>query len=73
MDVDMEYYNPETIILEGIRRLEAFYQRIELPIRLSEIGIDSSRFEEMARKAAPRGNLKVLHQEDIVNIYKLAL
>lgn len=73
MGVDMEFYNPEHIILEGIRRLEAFFARMELPIRLSDVGIDDSYFEEMARKAAPRGNFQVLNQEDIVNIYRLAL
>ena len=73
MDVDLSFGDPEAIVEEGIRRLEAFYQRMELPIRLHEIGIDASRFEEMAQKAAPRGAFQVLDAGDICKIFELAL
>lgn len=72
MDVDLEFGDPEAIVKEGIRRLEEFYRTMGLPVRLSEVGIDESRFQEMAEKCAPRGHFKVMDAEDIVNIYRLA-
>lgn len=72
MDVDWSFGEPEAIVLEGIRRLEAFYQNLELPIRLSQAGIDGSRFGEMAKKCAPRGHFKVMDEADIQKIYQLA-
>lgn len=73
MNVDMAFGEPEAIILEAIRRLENFYTMLGLPVRLSELGIDDSRFEEMAEKAAPVGHFRELSAKDIVEIYKLAL
>ena len=72
-DVDLAFDDPDAIVLEGVRRLEAFFQQMELSVRLHEIGIDDTRLEEMAEKAAPVGNFKVLEKKDIVEIYKLAL
>ena len=73
MNVDMAFGEPEAIILESIRRLETFYQTLGLPIRLHELQIDSSRFDEMAEKAAPVGHFRTLQAEDIKAIYQLAL
>lgn len=73
MNVDMAFGEPEVIILESIRRLETFYQTLGLPIRLHELQIDSSRFDEMAEKAAPVGHFRTLQAEDIKAIYQLAL
>jgi len=75
-DVDMSFEDEDTIILEGIRRMEAFFRSIGLPVRMSEAGIDSPRLEEMARKATSMGNLsgiRDLKLEDIIEIYRLAL
>lgn len=72
MDVDWEFGDTDAIILEAIRRLEVFYRAMDLPVRLSEVGIDSSRFQEMADKCAPRGHFKVMNAQDIVKIYQLA-
>lgn len=71
-DIDMAYYDPESAIEEGIRRLEEFFKRMQLPTRLSEAGIGTENINLMAKKAAPTGNFKVLSQEDITNILLLA-
>lgn len=76
-DVDLPYADPEAIALQGIRRLEDFYRSVGLPVRLSDVGIDGSRIEEMAQKAAFRGgrlgHFVSLAPEDIEKIYRLAL
>ena len=67
----------ERIVKETIYRMESFYQRIGLPIRLSEAGIGSEHIEEMAEKAVMQnptiGAFKKLGKEDIVNVLNLAL
>lgn len=73
MGVRISPTNPEEIVLEAINQLEKFYKQMGLPTRLSEVGIDSTHFKEMAKKAAPVGVFRNLNEEDIINIYKLAL
>lgn len=73
MDVDSGCNSVDDMILDAIHRLEQFYKSMELPTRLSQIGIDNSRFKEMAQKAGTLGNFTTLTPEDIVKIYKLAL
>lgn len=51
-DVDMEYNDNEEIIFEGIRRLESFFERLNLPTRLSQINIDTTNFEKMSNSLA---------------------
>ncbi len=66
----------ESIARQGIESLEHFYQHMELPIRLSQIGLDGSAIEVMAKRASREGGLghfKKLSTEDITAIYKLAL
>lgn len=72
-DVDLAFGDGQAVIDEGVRRLEEFYRRMELPVRLSEIGIDDARFGEMAQKCAPRGVFMRMNAGDIENIYRLAL
>jgi hypothetical protein len=74
--VDIYLDNLERTALEGISRMEDFYRRIGLPIRLNEIGIGDDRFEEMAAKCSENGNvgnLKKLGKDDILEIYRLAM
>lgn len=76
MDVDPSFRDQEGAILEGVRRLEAFYKTMELPTRLDELGIGDERLEEMAEKAllrGPIGGLKVLTAQNVLEILKLAL
>ena len=76
-DIDFAYNEKERIITEMIKRLENWYKSLDLPIRLSEVEIDSSDFKKMAEKCligrGTTGNFKKLGLEDICNIYKLAL
>ena len=75
-DVDYAVENEEETILEGIRRTEVFFKELGLATRLSELNIDDSKFEEMAKKMLlgkeTEGNFKKMTVEDAVNIYKLA-
>ncbi|HHT91540.1 MAG: iron-containing alcohol dehydrogenase [Bacillota bacterium] len=62
---------------EGIQALAGFFRRLNLPGRLSELGIDDARFLELARKCTGNGTLKVgnfvpLDTEDIVAILEMA-
>lgn len=91
-DVDLQYHDAgsedgkgacggrkgfEMIALEGIRRIEAFFNEIGLPTRLPQLGIDGSRISEMALRAlkgkAAMGSFMSLSVKDNENIYKLAL
>jgi len=62
--------------LEGINRLIDFYESIGVPTKLSKIGINDERLEEMAEKATlfgPLGNTKKLTKDDVLNILKMCL
>ncbi|MCL2841874.1 MAG: iron-containing alcohol dehydrogenase [Oscillospiraceae bacterium] len=72
-DVDLPMEDPDAIVLEGIRRLEAFFKQMDLPVRLSEVGIDDAKFVEIAEQIAPVGMFHKLEQEDIIAVYRLAL
>ena len=79
MGVEGSFREPESIILEGITRLEQFYAKIGLVLNLSKLGIPESQFETMAKKATGEyfgkesgiGGLKKLVWQDVVEIYKL--
>lgn len=80
MGVEASFREPEAIVKEGIDRLERFFMSLGLPVTLSELGIDESNFERMAKKATwftedkeiPIGGLQKLNWKDIVEIYRLA-
>ncbi len=77
-NVENDYHNPELTALEGIRRLEEFWQSLGLNVRLSKAGIGTSDFEEMSSKCTSDdtrtiGNFVVLKKQDILNIYNLAV
>jgi alcohol dehydrogenase YqhD (iron-dependent ADH family) len=75
--VDLDYREEEQIALEGIARLERWYRRMELPVRLSDAGIGDGDLRRLAdRSMVGKGSLgkfRVLHADDIYNIYRLAL
>jgi len=73
MDVDLTFSDPDAIVLEGIRRLEAFFRRLDLPVRLSEIDADDRYSEAMAEKCVGVGAVKKLTKEDAIAIYRLML
>ena len=78
MGVNGSYRDPEAIVLEGIDRLSEFFVKMGLPSTLSELGIDGTNLELMAKKATkiefgpeePLGGLKKLTWQDVLAIYK---
>jgi alcohol dehydrogenase YqhD (iron-dependent ADH family) len=80
MGVDGDFRDKESIILEGIRRLSEFYRRMGMPQTLTELGIDDSNLELMAKKSTraefgeerPLGGFKKLKWQDVLAIYKIA-
>lgn len=80
MGVEGSYRAPDAIVAEGISKLREFYKKMGLPATLTEIGIEESKFELMAKKATGEaygkehsiGGLKKLNWQDVQEIYKLA-
>ncbi len=83
MGVENDWEHPESVALEGIRRLEGFFESLGLPTRLGDTplttGIDGDMIVRMARRVrAARedgsiGWLKRLKENDVAEIYRLAL
>ena len=80
MGVEDSFRDPDVIVLEGPRRLREFFVKMGLPSTLSELGIDESNLELMAKKATgvaygkeerPLGGLKKLYWQDVLNIYQM--
>jgi len=76
--VEADFNNPAAMALEGILRIEEFYARCGLPIRVKEVNIGPDRLEEMAAKATGKnsrsvGNFVKLDQKAVHEILKLAL
>ncbi len=74
--IELAFDNKDTIVFEMVKRLEAFYRLIGLPVRMSEADIKPNKLEEMAEKAVVGrgtvGQLKKLDSKDILNILKFA-
>ncbi len=60
---------------EGIKRMRDFWTSLGIAETLTELGIDDSRFEEMAEKAAKAGQsfYVPMTKEDVVNVYRKSL
>jgi len=68
--------NDRKAALKAIENTADFFNSIGVPNSLSQLGIDSSRFEEMAESALKYnkiGRFKELSKEDIVKIYTESL
>ncbi len=77
--VEPNFFDKEQTILSAIGKLEAFYKRIGLPVRLSEIGIGLENLRAIANKCCMSdetedtlGNFVKLSKDDIYNILLLA-
>ncbi len=73
---DVSAEDEEKTVLSAIAKTEAFFESIGLAVRLSGMGIDDSRFREMAQKACKGGTLgafRKLEPTDVENIFRLAL
>ncbi|MBQ8292808.1 MAG: iron-containing alcohol dehydrogenase [Bacilli bacterium] len=67
----------EQAAVVGINRIEKYFESIGMPTHLSQLGITSKHFEDMAMKATknntvPVDGIKKLYAEDIIEIFKLA-
>ena len=80
MGVKDEGQGDEQIALEGIAKMEEFYRSIGMPTNMRELGITPTEEQilEMARSCreacgGKKGSAKVLYEEDMANIYRMAL
>ena len=75
--IETEGRDKEEVALEAVEKTEAFFKQMGMPVRLSEVGIDASRFDEMAKKAClNRGEIGAfvpLDEAKVKEIYQLAL
>jgi hypothetical protein len=79
MDCEMDFEHPERTAELGIDRLEAFFKSLDMPVRLSGLGITSDeKFDEMAEKATFFGKriltgVMELGKKEIIEILKLSM
>ena len=72
-------YNEDKFALanEAIDATENFFKECGIPMTLREVGIDDSKFKEMAAAAVKHGNLQYayvpLDQEDVYKIFGMCL
>lgn len=76
-NADNNVWDPEGTAILGIKRLEAFFKSIGLPITLKELGVPDDKLEEMADKCTNSdttkvGNFVKLGKADVLDILKLA-
>lgn len=68
--------NKEEIAIQGIQKTKEFFESLDVPTSLHEIGIGNEKIEEMAEKCCaygPIGGFKSLGKDDVIQIYKNAL
>ncbi|MCC8018482.1 MAG: iron-containing alcohol dehydrogenase [Rikenellaceae bacterium] len=75
--VSLPLDDADALVAEMIERLEGWYRRMGLPVRLHEAGVGSDRIGQMAARCVEGrgtvGNFMKLSAEDIAAIYSLAL
>ncbi|MBR0129999.1 MAG: iron-containing alcohol dehydrogenase [Firmicutes bacterium] len=73
----LEGYDEHELALKGIDALEQFFIGLGIPMSLTDLGIGTEHFEDMARQANGGGRLSgafvPLTEEDVVEIYKACL
>ena len=76
-NIDVNFNNYEETVLKGIQALEDFFNKIELPTRLSHINIGDEHIEEMSKKLVEHsdhvGNFIKITDKEALEIFKLAL
>ena len=79
MQIKPEGSDEETA-LKGIAAMEDFYHAVQMPVNMSELGIHPTdeQLHEMAVRASKacggsKGSAKVLCQDDMEKIYRMAL
>ena len=73
----LEGENDSVLANNAIKATENFFKTLELPQTLTEVGIDSSRFAEMAEHAHRTEMLEYawipLNAEDVISIFRMCL
>lgn len=73
----LEGENDSVLANNAIKETENFFKTLELPQTLTEVGIDSSRFAEMAEHAHRTEMLEYawipLNAEDVISIFRMCL
>ena len=80
MGVPQDFTDPEGTALKGIAAMERFYHDIGMPVNIRELigrEITEAEIQEMVRKCSrnytvTQGQFKVLHPEDMAEIYRMA-
>ena len=79
MGVSNDFRNEEATALAGISKLEEFFQSINMPISISDLGIELSdaEIDELAYKCCfmgkrTIGGFKKLDQDDMAEIFRMA-
>ncbi len=79
-DCEFDMVCPENTAIEGINRTEMFFKSIDMPVRISELGIGmltEEQIDELSLKCTffetrLIGNFVKLNREDIKKIYRMA-
>ena len=75
-NVEPDFNNLEKLARAGIEKTKDYFSSIGLPVSLKELDISDDKLELMAKKCVGEGtigNFKTLDQEDVYNIYQIAL
>ena len=77
-NVELDVFNPEAVALEGIARMEAFFQSLGIGTRMKDLGITDDRIDEMADKCTDGdtrtvGNFVKLDRAAVAKILRLAV
>ena len=76
--IPMDFEHPERTALAGIEAAEAYFRSIGMPVRLSELDVDDTKFDEMAEKCTFFGKRTLpdyieLGKKEMLDIYRLCL
>jgi len=76
--IENNFFDPQDTITRGICAMEAFFQSLDMPIRISQTDIADCDIQKLANRATQngkitRGNFVVLQTEDLVRIYENAM
>ena len=79
MGVPNDFRNPEATALEGIAKMEEFFRSINMPTKISDMGIEltEENIKELAYKCSFKntrtvGKVKALDIADMEAIYRAA-
>lgn len=75
---EMDYEHPERTALSGIQATEDFFRSLQMPVSLTELGIDGEKLEEMTEKCTFFGTRTLpgiveFGAKEILDVFQLAL